>query len=279
MPFLSEIDLETGFIAPDAVKTKGLELTDKYNSAKPFPHIVIDDFLSPAVLDMCLQEFPKAPGSDAVAFDRDQERYKTQFQPDELSPRARTLFYSFNSRPFVRLLQNITGIKGLIPDPYFVGGGFHEVGPGGHLSIHADFNHHKLMDVERRINVLIYLNKDWKEEYGGSLELWDRDMKTKVQSVVPLFNRCVIFNTDSTSYHGNPEVVRHPDGVARRSIALYYYTATWSSAKREHTTQFRVRPGAGADKQDWRVRARELAADFMPPILSRGLRKLKQRPA
>lgn len=279
MPFLSEIDTENGFIAPDAVKTKGSELTEQYNSAKPFPHIVIDDFLPPALLEMCLTEFPTSPGSDAVAFDREQERFKTQFQPDELNPHARALFYSFNSRPFLRVLQNITGIKGLIPDPYYMGGGFHEVAQGGHLSIHADFNHHKLMDVERRINVLIYLNKDWKEEYGGSLELWDRDMKTKVQSVVPLFNRCVIFNTDSTSYHGNPEVVRHPGGVSRKSIALYYYTATWSAAKREHTTQFRVRPGAAADRQDWRVRVRELARDLTPPILSRGLRKLKQRPA
>jgi Rps23 Pro-64 3,4-dihydroxylase Tpa1-like proline 4-hydroxylase len=192
-----------------------------------------------------------------------------------MTPRMRSLFYAYNSWPFIKVLENITGVKGLIPDPYFLGAGFHEIATGGHLSIHADFNHHKPMNLERRINVLIYLIKDWRSEYGGELELWDRKMQAAVQTVVPEFNRCVIFNTDSDSYHGNPSLVNHPAGISRRSIALYYYTATWSAAKRDHTTQFRVRPGA-EDKRDWKVGLNEFIADITPPMLYRGLKKLKR---
>ncbi|WP_342747210.1 2OG-Fe(II) oxygenase [Sphingomonas guangdongensis] len=186
------------------------------------------------------------------------------------------MFYSFNSRPFIKLIENITGIRGLIPDPYFSGAGFHEVKNGGHLSIHADFNHHKMMNVERRINVLIYLNKDWKPEYGGQIELWDTAMTRRAQSHDPIFNRCLIFNTTSDSMHGNPQVVNHPDGVSRKSIALYYYTATWDDLKRSHTTQFKVRPGT-EDRTDWKIKLRELKSDLLPPFVIRNLGKAKRQ--
>ncbi|HEX4180765.1 MAG TPA: 2OG-Fe(II) oxygenase [Caulobacteraceae bacterium] len=254
------------------VRTKGRELSEAYNKADPFPHTIIDDFLPPSVLEDCLKEFPANLNDGDVQYDRSQERLKSQFNPDSLSDGPRRLFYSFNSKPFVQVLENITGIKGLIPDPHFLGAGFHNIAEGGHLSVHADFNHHKPMDLERRINLLIYLNKDWSDDYGGQLELWDTSMAAKVQSVVPLFNRCVIFNTTSESYHGNPRPVNHPKGVSRKSIALYYYTATWSAAKREHTTQFKPRPGQ-TDKVDTQVRISELLADITPPILRRTLVK------
>jgi hypothetical protein len=131
------------------------------------------------------------------------------------------------------------------------------------------------MNLERRINLLIYLNKDWLPEYGGQLELWDRSMETKVVDVVPLFNRCVIFNTDSDSFHGNPEIINHPRAVPRKSIALYYYTSTWGAAKRDHTTQFKVRAGTN-DSVDVRVKYRELIQDFLPPILHRKLTRGKE---
>ncbi len=277
MPFLPEMESPTGFVSAD-LRDRGLELRDTYQAGAPFPHIVIEDFLPSQVLDTCLAEFPnnEEGAEGAREYDRAQERLKSQYNPDRLSPHARTLFYSFNSRPFIRMLENITGIAGLIPDPYFLGAGFHEIGQGGHLSVHVDFNHHKMMNLERRINVLIYLNKDWRDDYGGQLELWNEDMTEKVQSVVPLYNRCVIFNTSGFSYHGNPNPVSHPAGITRKSIALYYYTSTWSAAKREHTTQFRVRPGS-ADSADLGVRMRELALDLTPPLLRRAVRAARKR--
>jgi hypothetical protein len=276
MPFISEMNSSDGLIAYDSPREIGKDLCGTYNSAEPYPHIVIEDFLPPAVLDRCLAEFPGVTSTPEASFNRAQERLKMSFNPDTLTPPARHLFYSFNSKPFLQILENITGINGLIPDPYFMGAGFHQLSQGGYLSMHADFNHHKPMNLERRINVLIYLNKDWRPEYGGQLELWTNDMTRCVKSVVPIFNRCVIFNTTSNSHHGNPQPINHPEGVPRRSIALYYYTSTWSADKREHTTQFQVRPGT-TDKWDWRVKAVETLHEVTPPILLRKIRELKNR--
>ncbi len=275
MTFLDAMDPRTGLVEQSAVRETGTQFREQYNRAEPFPHVVIEDFLPRPIIDMCIAEFDQSRSEEQTVFDRPQERLKRQFNPEDLSPGPRTLFYSFNSRPFLKVLENITGIKGLIPDPYFFGGGFHEISTGGHLSMHADFNHHKLMDLERRINVLIYLNDDWRDEYGGQLELWDTGMKACVRSVVPEANRCVIFNTTSHSNHGNPNPVNHPEGRTRKSIALYYYTATWDDTKRDHTTQFRARPGS-RDASDWQVRGRELIDDLVPPIVRRGLVKARR---
>ncbi len=259
----------------DAVKDCGAELAGAFAAAAPFPHAVIDDFLPEAVIDLCLEQFPENPDADSQQFDRNQERYKTSFHPDYMAPELRRLFYAFNARPFIRVVENITGIKGLIPDPYFLGGGFHEIGNGGHLSVHADFNHHKPLGLERRVNVLIYLNRDWRDEFGGQLELWRTDMSERVQSITPLANRCVMFTTTGESMHGNPQPVAHPDGVTRKSIALYYYTATWTGDKASRTTQFRPRPGSG-DETDWRVRIDQTLSDFLPPVLNRQITRLRR---
>src|SRR5512141_1995020 len=138
MPFLAEADTKLGFFAPDAVDKRGADLSADYKAAKPFPHIVIDDFLPPELLEACIKHLEAAAGKDGVRFDREHERFKSQFNPDLLSQDLRALFYSFNSRPFIKVLENITGIKGLIPDPFFLGAGFHETATGGHLSVHAD---------------------------------------------------------------------------------------------------------------------------------------------
>lgn len=273
MAYLDDMNPDTGLLTGRGDRQKGQELQEAYNSARPFPHTVIDNFLPEAVLERCLTDFPSRR-DDTSVFNREQERNKAQFNPDEMSPWLRTLFYGFNSRPFIQVLQNITGIKGLIPDPYYLGAGFHEIGEGGHLSVHADFNHHKPMDLERRINVLIYLNKGWQEDFGGALELWSDGMASREKVVVPEFNRCVIFNTTSESWHGNPQPVHHPEGRTRKSIALYYYTSTWAKTKRDHTTQFQVRPGS-KDRVDWKVKLREGAVDLIPPLLYRSLKKSK----
>lgn len=260
-----------------AAQETGKELAEAYQSAQPFPHTVIDDFLPRSVINYCLANFPKELDVDGREFDRDQERYKRSYQPDNLADaRLRELFYTFNSRPFLKIVENITGIKGLIPDPYFQGGGFHEIGQGGHLSVHADFNHHKPMNLERRVNVLIYLNDDWEEKNGGMLELWDEGMTEMVQSVVPIANRCVMFSTTGESYHGNPQPIDHPDGRTRKSIALYYYTSTWDATKAAKTTQFKPRPGT-TDRTDRLVRANEILTQALPPVLAGPAKKIARR--
>jgi Rps23 Pro-64 3,4-dihydroxylase Tpa1-like proline 4-hydroxylase len=212
-------------------------------SAQPFPHIAIDDFLPPALLEPCLADFPTRTDADH-SYDRDQERLKRSYSPDVLRSQTRQLFYAFNSRPFIQVMENISGIKGLIPDPYFLGGGLHEIAEGGHLSMHADFNHHIHMNLERRINVLIYLNKGWTDEYGGQLELWDDNMTRCVQSYVPLFNRCVVFNTASTSNHG----IRSPCGTRRGfpDVRSRCTTTPPPGMARNDGTQRSSRSGRGA---------------------------------
>lgn len=276
MPYLDVIDRERGFFDAAAMKDKGLELRERYVGAEPFPHIVIDDFISPEILETCIEDFPAAPDPESRSFDRAQERYKTSYNPDYLSPRVRSFFYSLNSRPFVQFLENMTGVTGLIPDPYFMGGGFHQTVQGGHLSVHADFNLHKPLMLERRLNLLLYLNKDWRLEYGGALELWDKDMRRAVHAVEPVFNRCVVFSTNANSFHGHPAPVAHPDNAPRRSLALYYYTATWDETSAARTTQFKRRP-ASRDAVDWTVRGEEFMDDFLPPVLSRNVKRLARR--
>ena len=161
----------------DTCRAAGEALAAKYRSNQPFPHIVIDNFTDPRVLDRLLNEFDEHRAFASRTFDRAQERFKTQFSPaGSNSPFSRTFFAEFNSANFLSFLEAMTGIEGLLPDPYFVGGGFHETKRGGKLDVHADFNIHGRLNLIRRINLLIYLNKDWETDYRGDLELWNKSM-------------------------------------------------------------------------------------------------------
>ncbi len=261
------IDPQNLGIASREAKSIGDSYAEQYQKAQPYPHICIDNFLPPEVLDRCLQEI-SGINDPTMQFSRAQENLKSSYIPERLPAYTKNLFYAFNSRPFIVFLEAMTGIKGLIPDPYFAGAGIHRVGNGGHLDIHADFNHHQQMNLERRLNVLIYLNYDWKEAWGGSFEIWDKAMTAKQRSFAPVFNRMVTFSTGSDTFHGNPERVNHPDGKPRQSIALYYYTATWDATRKSHTTLFRPRPGTH-DESDRRVRRESILADLMPPVVFR----------
>ena len=253
----------------DECRALGRSLSERYRTAHPFPHIVIDDFLDPGILRGVLAEFP---GTERKQFfDRDQERLKFQFNPKEVqSGLVRNLFAELNSEAFLAFLEEMTGIDGLISDPYFDGGGLHETKRGGHLGIHADFNVHGRLKCERKLNLLVYLNEDWKQEYGGQLELWDREMKECVVRVEPIFGRAVIFNTALDSFHGHPDPLVCPPERSRRSIATYYYSALEDgyAAIPKRDTNFQPRPGS-ADKADWQMRRRHFVNDWVPPKLQR----------
>lgn len=261
------LDPDTFLIETSTAKSVGQSLSEAYCSKQPFPYGCYDNFLDSSILEGVLDELNTLPAPEA-SFERAQERFKASYSPERLPEHTRKLLYALNSRPVIAFLEALTGIKGLIPDPYFMGGGIHVVSNGGHLDIHADFNHHVLMNLERRINVLIYLNKDWKSEYGGSFEIWNDDMSQQVESFEPIFNRMCCFNTGSRSWHGNPEPVNHPDGHPRQSIALYYYTATWSDDKKPHTTHFQPRPNSN-DKPDRLIARQEFVRDLIPPVIYR----------
>jgi hypothetical protein len=175
-----------------------------------------------------------------------------------------------NSQAFLGFLEEMTGFHGLLSDPYFEGGGLHETKRGGHLGVHADFNVHERLKLERKLNLLVYLNEDWEDDYGGFLELWDRQMKECVIRVKPVFGRAVIFNTALDSFHGHPDPLNCPPERSRRSIATYYYSAPEEglAALPKRTTNFQARPGS-ADRSDWQVRRHHFVNDWVPPKLQR----------
>lgn len=216
-----------------------------YGAADPFPHIVIDDFVPPEILEGVLQEFPGPDAIDWKRFADGTGRKLATRDEAQMGQRTISLIHQLNSSRFLRVLETMTGITGLIPDPYLEGGGLHQIERGGYLKVHADFNRYEKLALDRRLNLLIYLNKDWREEYGGHLELWTRDMAKCARKVLPIFNRCVVFSTTDSSYHGHPEPLTCPERSSRKSIALYYYTngrpATEVSGA--HSTLYKLRPG------------------------------------
>jgi Rps23 Pro-64 3,4-dihydroxylase Tpa1-like proline 4-hydroxylase/glycosyltransferase involved in cell wall biosynthesis len=204
---------------------------NEYRQAQPFPHIVIDDFLPPSLLNGVIDDFRNYNnwGWDNSNYSKDHQ-VKKFFSPwnndgDTTLPiNTKLILNYFNSPDVINMLEELTGIKGLIADPTLLGGGMHKIDSGGKLSIHADSRKHAISGNYRRLNLLVYLNKDWNKEWGGSLQLWDKDMTTMVQDIQPLFNRVVIFNTGADTYHGHPHPLNTPNGMSRISLALYYYT-------------------------------------------------------
>ncbi len=215
----------------DHLQKIALERNIAYRNADPFPHAVIDNFLPVDALRHFIDLFP-AP--DAPCW-FDWQAGDTTHQPKKqglghirnlegANPFIFSVLHAFNSYPMIHFLETLTGIDGLIPDPHYHGGGLHQILPGGMLKVHADFNYLEKLRLYRKINVLLYLNEDWREEYGGHIELWSKDMSRAVEKILPIANRCVIFNTDSTSYHGHPHPLACPETMTRKSIAFYYYS-------------------------------------------------------
>jgi Rps23 Pro-64 3,4-dihydroxylase Tpa1-like proline 4-hydroxylase len=224
------------------------ELSRQYRSAGPYPHIVLENFLDPGVLNECIAEFNRLNETDGwINYKHYNEDKRGLNKIDLLPETIKTAINELNSPAFLEFLSTLTGIPGLMKDDGLEGGGIHQSTRGGFLNIHADFTvhpHHR--NWQRRVNVLVYLNKDWKEDWGGKLELWDKKMKACETSVLPVFNRCVIFNTDADSYHGHPLPMTCPEDTFRRSIALYYYTEEKNPYRR--ATFYQARPGDGSNK-------------------------------
>jgi hypothetical protein len=212
------------FLDPDRLKNLARIHQESYTQGQPFPHIVIDDFLPVEVLEKVLYEFPDPRQIDWHKSEHAAEKKLSTNREDQMGEITRLLLHQLNSSIFINFLEELTGIDGLIPDPHLLGGGLHQIERGSFLKIHADFNRHQKLKLDRRLNLLIYLNKDWQEEYGGYLELWNPEMTECGQRILPIFNRCTIFNTTDFSYHGHPDPLTCLDGQTRKSIALYYYT-------------------------------------------------------
>jgi hypothetical protein len=219
------------------------ELAREYRGAAPFPHAVFDEFLDPALARRVLSEFPKPGDTIWTQYKHVNSNKLGKSDSSQFPPTIRALVEELLSQRFLDWLTALTGIEGLIADPGLDGGGLHQIETGGHLNIHADFSsHYRKPELSRRLNLLIYLNDGWQDEWNGQLELWDRKMVRCEKKVSPQLNRAVIFSTDADSYHGHPDKLVCPTGTTRKSIALYYYTLEAAGRVRHDATHYVARP-------------------------------------
>jgi hypothetical protein len=217
--------------------------SESFRNARPFPSICIDDFLEPGFALEVARSYPPSLQGPSRSYDAVNEKGKTQIEDRSRfpGPVGRLADYCA-SQEFRDVLSEVTGIPNLLWDPKFVGGGMHQTRAHGRLDVHVDFNRLYGRGWYRRVNLLLFLNETWRDDWGGRLELWDRDVRDCIQSFAPVLNRCVIFKTSEVSFHGVTALECPPD-VVRRSFALYYYTEDApAGASREHSTIFRARP-------------------------------------
>ena len=227
-----------------------------YAKAKPFPHIAIDNIFPERFLQAVLKEIPESDvvngcvKTSTTCFQHlgisTEKKKSTVDREERMGFLTRILFNFMKSSTFINVLQELTDIDDIIPDPHYRGSGLHFTVTGGNLDIHADFNKYEAYGLDRRVNAFIYLNPDWEEEYGGHLELWSKDMSSCYQRILPSMGRFVVFSSTDFSYHGHPQPLSAPTDRARRSMALYYHTngrpshecLKWDCSGKGHSTLF-----------------------------------------
>ncbi len=226
----------------------GEEKHNEYINASPFPHIVLDNVFDIDLLKSIAEEFPemnkKMKGkANTTTLNKLSFRQSDKFNMFE--PLTKEFCKEMNSKEFCTFLEKLTGISDIQSDPYLEGGGPHEIKKEGFLKMHIDYNVHPITGLDRRVNVLVYLNENWKEEYLGNLDLWDTEMGRCKKSIAPVINRMVIFSTTETSWHGHPDPLQCPENISRKSLAFYYYTKPeLGIRKKSHSTIYKQRHDA-----------------------------------
>ncbi|MAH99369.1 MAG: proline hydroxylase [Euryarchaeota archaeon] len=197
--------------------------TEVFLNNKPYPHIIIDNFLNEDIANNVLMSFELNDNWTNCSLINNYKKYQLTNR-NYMNESCNKIFDELGSSEFVKKVSELTGLRNIFLDTTLDGGGLHQIFNNGSLNVHTDFNSHTKNKTWRRVlNILIYLNKDWKTEYNGNLELWDKDVKNKIRSIEPIFNRCVIFKTDKLSFHGHPEKLNLPKNLSRKSLAAYYF--------------------------------------------------------
>jgi hypothetical protein len=247
---------------------------DAYRSAAPFPHGVFDGVFPDAVLQSVLDEWPARDDPCWLAHDTHHEQKLVASRPYDWGPATRALLAEVNGPRFVDSVSRLTGITGLVPDTYFSSAGLSDVAPDGRLDVHTDFTIGQRTGLDRRVNVLVYLNHDWTEEHGGQLEFWrPRPLRREV-SVVPAFNRMVVFDTTPDAMHGHPRPVASDAHASRKCLSVYYYTRgrpLSESVRGIHGVMF-----TGSDRRSWRAGASAVARLLTPPVVGAARRQLAE---
>jgi len=226
----------------------------KYKNSKPYAHIVIKNFFDKNFLNKVLKEFPDlSKKKTSINYKNLNEVKFANNKRNIFKKNTKLIFRYLNSAEFIKFIQILTSInEKILPDNTLSGGGLHEIKKGGMLKIHTDFNKHPYKNLDRRLNVLIYLNKNWKKKYGGCLELWNKNMKRCEKKILPIFNTMVIFSTNDFTNHGHPNPLRCPEIISRKSLATYYFSkgrpkSEITKIHRKNRTEFKNRAGIEND--------------------------------
>lgn len=230
------------------------ELQKAFANGGPIRWFTVDNFLKDGYVEQLAAGYPAvmaraAKDPNAPKKHRHVLRKIGVRDPAKMEPIHRRFFEEIQSPRFLKLLEEITGISPLYRDDDLEGGGLHEIYRGGFLNVHTDFNFHPTHGWHRKLNILFYLNPDWKDEWEGHLELRTEDLNTVIARIAPLANRMAIFETSEISYHGHPIPLNVPEGMTRKSMAAYYYTDWPEGLKRREKTNYRLVP--------WQVEAVE----------------------
>ena len=225
-------------------------LARQYRENHPCPHILLEEFLEPELARKLAAEFPQASTEAWTQYKHANENKLGMAKRQLFPPAIGALTDELNSPEFVAWLSQLTGIPHLMADPMLEGGGLHQSGPSGYLNVHTDFSmHHFHTNWRRRVNLILYLNPGWQEQWGGALELWEKSPAGKMARCAvkypPLLNHALIFTTDERSLHGFPDPLTCPEGQSRKSLALYYYTVEQKEDATARSTDYFARPQDG----------------------------------
>ena len=197
-------------------------LSGTFQEGIPYPHVVIENMFSEDIFQGLCDEFgtPEQDPHWKRYWNPLEKKYALNVFDEK--PITKSVFEALQSPQFVARIAQLTGIVNLQSDPYLHGAGLHYHPRGGKLDMHLDYSVHPFSGLERRVNLICYLNPTWEETWGGALELWDSPFTHPVKKVLPLRNRAILFQTSDISYHGIPKPIGCPEGIGRKSLAIYY---------------------------------------------------------
>jgi dTDP-glucose 4,6-dehydratase len=207
------------------------DLKNKFSGAEPFDHIIIPNFLKDEYAELLFKEFPEDVESGKwYKYNNPLEKKYARDDIKNFPIHLKEFFYLLSTNEITETFSNLSSIPFLECDPYLHGAGLHVHPTGGTLHMHLDYEKHPFIDKERRLNVILYMSKDWKEEWNGETQLWDKNMEQCAVKSPVKFNTAIIFKTNNISWHGLPEKICCPEGVLRKSIAYYYISPIVSDA-------------------------------------------------
>ncbi|TCK75797.1 2OG-Fe(II) oxygenase [Acidipila rosea] len=243
-------------------------LAARYKSAAPYPHLILDEVFPEELLRSLTEEMTLSDSKNWIHHDTERINKYGSKSAIGLGETGFTLLSYLHSANFLYILSEVTGIWNLLPDPYLHGAGYSIIPPGGKFDVHADRNYDPQTSLTRRLAMIIYLNRDWRPEYGGQLELWDKSASQCVAKVEPIFNRLILMEIEDGNYHGIPKVVA-PEGRSRHSFMVYYNTAGAPVGKEGGVHGSIYAPRCYEEESA----IRKLAKNITPPILFNYVRK------